>query len=283
MSTPPKPVVEVRARRGTSGRSTLIVEGKDDVDVYSRWLKKLLGPGGVVASWVDIIPANSKPNVLTVLAWYRDHEGDPTDLFGLVDRDEWDAATIAARKNDLRQLRVNPERHGLESYFCDPAEITPALLAEDAATFGPRLPALDAQLNEVLTQRVDHWGLFTLTERVKNRMNEAEYPGFFHNHYVLPGDPDIRAKLRDWAQIVDDFKCMAEFVQLRAEGRASHPTTQFRGYVWAKPFFEQMVCGGASGLLSMKAKAISTWMIDLAEFAPVVPSDIEPILRELIP
>jgi len=283
MSTPPKPIVDVRARRGTSGRPTLVVEGKDDVDVYTRWLKKLLGPGGVVASRVDVIPVNSKFNVLAVLRWFRDRDGDPSDLFGIVDRDEWDAEMIAALKAELRQLRVNPARHSLESYFCDPSEIAPALLAEDSASFGPRLSSLEAQLNAALTDRVDHWSLFTLTERVKNRLNDADYPGFFHEQYRLPPDPDIQLKLRNWSQIVDEASCMAEFVRLRTDGRANPPASQCRAFVWAKPFFEQIVCGGASGLQSIKAKATNTWMTDLAEFAPVVPPDIEPILRELIP
>lgn len=283
MSNPPKPVVDVRTRRSTSGRPSLVLEGKDDFDVYSRWLAKLLGPGAVVSSQVDLISVGGKMNVLTVLEWFRDREGNPSDLLGIVDRDEWDDATIAARMTSLTQLRVNALRHGLESYFCDPSEITPALLAEDAVTLGPRIAALEAQVNAALSDRVDHWSLFTLTERLKNRMIEAEYPGVFHALYVLPDDPTIETRLQVWTGIMNSVEAMKEFLHLRTGGRTSPRTAQLRSAVWPKPFFEQVVYGDASGLQAMRAKAIGTWMIDLAENAPSVPPDIEPILRELLP
>ena len=77
-------------------------------------------------SKVDLISLGGKNEVLNTLAWFRDSEDNPADLFGLVDRDEWDGATIASQIQDLPQLRINPNRHSLESYFCDPREMRPA-------------------------------------------------------------------------------------------------------------------------------------------------------------
>jgi hypothetical protein len=76
---------------------------------------------------------NSKHSVLATLEWFRDHGGNPSNLFGLVDRDEWDTAAIAGWTAALPQLRVVPTRDGLESYFTDPDELEPCLLDEEQA------------------------------------------------------------------------------------------------------------------------------------------------------
>ncbi len=282
MSTPPKPVMDVRTIRSTSNRAVLVLEGKEDSEVYSRWLKKLMGPGSVVSGRLNLVAVGGKINVLTALEWYRDHEGNPDNIFGIVDRDEWDDATIATKKGDLSQLRVNTMRHGIESYFCDPSEIEPALLAEDTSTYGPLIAAFNTQAATALEARVDHWCLFTVTERVKQRMIEVEYPGIFHDLFELPDDTEILSRLRTWSSILDSDRIFDEFTRLRSDARSRTSSDRFRGCVWAKPFFEGVVCSGAAGLQQMKAKNTTTWMIDLAEHSPTVPADIEAILRELI-
>ena len=282
MSTQPKPVSKVLSVRSAKNIRVVMVEGVEDSTVYMTWLKKLLGAGELVTSRVELVDAEGKPNVLRALQWFRDHGGNPSDIFAIVDRDEWDAATVAGKRADLPQLRVNENRHSLESYFCDPTEIAPALVNLDRATFERRLPSLDAQVAAELPARVDHWCLFSVTERVKQRMLDAQFPGVFHNQYVLPSDEEIRSRLRRWSELTDADAVFQEFSDLRDAARARSRAEQLCSCVWSGPFFDQIICGGASGLQSARAQNTRTWMTDLAEYAEEVPRDIATILQEFI-
>ncbi|HEV3255446.1 MAG TPA: hypothetical protein VG013_01075, partial [Gemmataceae bacterium] len=142
-----------------------------------------------------------KRAVLTVLEWFRDHGGNPGHLFGLVDRDEWDVATIAAQAAALPQLRVVASRDCLESFFTDPDELEPSLQAEDPAYVG-QLPAFRAHLEAALPARVAHWALFMTTERLKERMKAALYPSAFHGAIPIPAEADIERQFQQWAALV---------------------------------------------------------------------------------
>jgi hypothetical protein len=281
VSAPNKAAAAAWKVLGAVHQQVLLLEGPDDVAVYSKWLQRLAAPRTPFTAKVTLVDGGGKLSVLAALEWFRDQGGNPNRLYGLVDRDEWDAATITARTQALSQLRVNPHRHALESYFCDPAEIGPALLAQNAG-HGPRLPALEAQILGRLPERADPWALFTVTERVKERMNAAQYPGVFHNQYQLPPDADIRQRLQGWATILDADALFAEFDQLRALARALPESNRCRRAVWAADFYQQVVYDGPAGLRSIHQKSHRGWMVDLAEFAPAVPGDIAGFLQPLL-
>jgi hypothetical protein len=281
MSQPPKSVQAVTSIRIASGKNTLILEGEPDRRVYQIWLGKLAGGDSAALSKVDLVSLGGKNEVLNALAWFRDHGGNPANLFGVVDRDEWDQATISSRANDLPQLRVNPDRHSLESYFCDPTEIRPALKARIPGLVRARLDAFVTQSRSALADRANHWCLFTVTERLKHRLGEAQFPGVFHDQYVLPSDREVKKRLKTWASIVKAEAIFSEFNQLRAESRLRSEAERFRACVWAKPFYEQIVYGGVSGLQSLKGTSLHTWMIDLSTHMKV-PDDLAPILGECL-
>lgn len=268
-------------------RTTLVVEAQPDVAVYRAWTVRLLGGSKEEAeSKMMIVGVGGKSEVLSALAHYRE-DGGGAKVFGLVDRDDWSDETIDRKLTEYPQLRVNRERHSLESYFCDPSEIGPLLIAED-----PRYEQLLARFAsrplEILSARVDHWSLFTMTERVKQRMTDEKYPGGFHDVYDLPSEDVIRNCLRKWDEIIDEQSMFDEFNRLRLQAQGRLPGAQLRECVWAKPFFEDVICGGESGLAQMRkslglgAKSNETWMIDLAEMMPRIPPDIEAIFGEIV-
>jgi hypothetical protein len=281
MSQPPEYVRTIQRIRDASQKNTLVLEGRFDLDVCQIWLARIAGTLVAALGKLDLIGLGGKLEVLNALAWFRDQGGNPGNLFGLVDRDEWDAATISSRTTSLPQLRVNPQRHSLESYFCDPAEIRPVLGAQTPALDRTRLNSLVSQMRKALSDRVDHWCLFTVTERVKNRMSEAQFPGIFHDQYVLPFDREVKKRLKTWASIVKAEAIFAEFVQLRSESRTRPASERFRACVWAKPFYEQVVYGGPSGLQSLRNTSSHTWMLDLATNMKV-PDDLVSILTECL-
>ena len=177
------------------------------------------GPGEIVATKVHLEPLEGKPSVLRVLEWFRDHEGNPTNVFGITDRDEWDEATAASKRAEFPQLRINVERHSLESYFCDPGKLDrhcPILTARRSwSTSAPDSPG-----GRRAARAGDHWSLFTVTERVKHRMIDAQFPGVFHDQYALPDDEQIRDRLRQWSGLMETEKVFQEFSELRDLSRA---------------------------------------------------------------
>ena len=188
---------------------------------------------------------------------------------------------ISSRAKDLPQLRVNEQRHSLESYFPDPAELRPAPKFDTPLLKKTSLDVLVIQTRKVLVDRVNHWCLFTITERVKNCLGEAQFPGVFHDQYVLPSDREVKIRLKTWSSIVKVAAIFSEFDQLRSKASLLSESERFRSCVWAKPFFEQVVYGGVHGLQSLRGTSVNTWMVDLATSMDV-PRDLAPILGEFL-
>lgn len=281
VSTPPKAASRVNGVLGASpGKRVLLVEGPNDKVVYSAWLKKLAYPS-LFSAKVVVEDVGGKQSVLNTLEWFQDHGGNPGRLFGLVDRDEWDVAVLAAMTAALPQLRVAPDRDSLESVFCDPDELQPSLQAENAA-YVPQLPAFRAHLQGALATRVDHWSLFMTTERLKERMSAALYPGAFHSALPIPPDADIESLFQKWAGLVAHPQTFNAFLALRAQAQAAAAGVQFRSHICAKRFFEEIVHPAPNGLQRFRVKSVAAWRLDLAENAPAVPADIAAILQPLL-
>jgi hypothetical protein len=257
VSSPPKPVPEVKKTLATwPGKRILLVEGPNDKAVYEAWLKKLAHPNPFTAK-IMVEAVEGKRAVLAALEWFRDHGGNPGHLFGLVDRDEWDAATIAAQTAALPQLRVLAGRHCLESYFADPDELEPSLQAEDPA-HAAQLPAFRRHLETALPARVAHWALFMTTERLKEQMNAAFYPGAFHATIPIPADADIQNRFQTWAGLVAHPLLFNAFAALRTQALAASATLQLRSHVSAKLFFDDVVYPAPEGLQRFRVKADAT-------------------------
>ncbi len=281
MSTPPKPIPALqRILLGFPGKHLLLVEGPNDKAVYEAWLKKLAHPHQFAAK-VVVEKVDGKRAVLSSLEWFRNHGGNPGNLFGLVDRDEWDAATVAAQTAALPQLRIVAGRDCLESYFADPDELEPSLQAENPA-FAVQFPAFRTHLQSNLLDRVAHWALFTTTEHLKERMAAAVYPGAFHATVPIPSDADIQNRFQVWAALVAHPQLFDEFDRLRSQALGAAATVQYRSHVSGKRFFEEVVHPAPEGLQRFRQKSDVTWRLDLAENAPHVPADIAGILQPLL-
>lgn len=287
MSAGPGPAADALKFLGASpSKKVLIVEGPSDRAVYGKWLKRLAAPG-LYSAHVEVVDGRGKgagggkSAVLAALQWLRDHEGDPQRVFGLVDRDEWDDATIQRKLADLSQLRVNARRHSLESYFCDPGELEPALLAINA-TWGSQTAALQEQIEVQRADYVVHWALLTTTERIKIRMVEEGYPGHFVETVPVPSDGAIQEQFQRWAGVLNHESVFQAFNSLRRTARAVPADQAYRSHIWAKRFFRKVVYAAPHGLQAIHNKSPDDWMVDLAEWAPQVPLDLVSILEPLL-
>jgi hypothetical protein len=264
-------------------RRLLIVEGPTDEAVYVRWFEKL---DPLFQARLEIVNAESsgggggKIQVLNCLQWFADRGGEPR-LFGLVDRDEWHLTTIADQCTRLVQLRINPDRHAVESYFCDPDELEPALLRMDP-TWAALLPALRHRVSSALPLYADHWALLTITDRLKVRMAVGGYPGHFSTTIPVPPDADIQARFALWATTLDPVAAFQDFDNLRTTARAASEGQRCRSHVWAKMFFEDVVYPAPGGLAALRPRNRANWLLDLAEAFPSVPADLAGLLQPLL-
>lgn len=281
MMDPPKWVRDQALKILPQNKRVLAVEGDIDDKVYTAWLRKLAAARGTIFSnRVVLVTTTGKSAILRGLEWFRDHGGNPAEVHGLVDRDEWDAATIAAQAQALPGLLVNPNRHCLESYFTDPVEIASTLSHPDAAKYSSGLSAMTARVQSSLEEWVDHWSLWVTTNRASARLRAADFPGCFHNQRPIPDDGEVLSRFQAWAGIIDPTALLQQFGQERAESRRASETERFRSRVHASDFFSVVVFQGA--LQSLDGFSREDWMIQLADWLPAVPADIEPILAPLL-
>ena len=265
--------------RSTGRGEVLAVEGDDDKDVYTAWLKKLTQPRMIFSDKVVLVDAGNKSEVLQGLTWFRDLATQPPGtIYGLVDRDEWDLAAVANQTAVIPRLLVNAERHCLESYFSDPSEITAALEAKNATGYSSFFQSLHTILHHQVDDWVDHWSLWVTTCRVSRRLTDELFPGFFHHLVPLPDDTAIEARLNTWA--VNPSVVLAAFQRQRSEARLRSPSEKFRGCVHAKMFYRQIVVGKV--LQSIDHADARLWMSKLAKWMTDVPADLAPMLRSLL-
>ena len=219
--------------------------------------------------------------VLDALEWQRSGaQQAPPWIYGLVDRDEWDAATVATQCAADPRLLVNPNRHCLESYFTDPQEIEAALLAKDRQVYGPRIAVLRDRIESHRANWVDHWSLWVTMSRVCRNLGEESFPGFFHDQYVLPRDVEIKTRLEVWGTVVDSRATFVAFDRERTQAREQSHSVQLRSCVYAKKFYPIVVVQG--GLNVLGPSDGRGWMLKMAKWSPTVPKDLATLLEPLL-
>ena len=239
-------------------------------------------PGAAIStplrSW-NVVPTGSKSKVLQHLRALQ-AEAVARKVYGLVDRDEWADTETVRRVADLPGLLVNPDRHCLESYFCVPADLK-AALARSSVVNSDRVFRTIAQAVKIhLADWVAHWALWTTLERLKDSMSNAAYPNAFHQGLTLPATNVIKAKLREWAAMIDVDHILRTFHALRKMAIRETEDKQLCSHIYAKNVFPQIVL---VELNKLNAGIDSNeWMGQMAGWFPAVPDDIRATLQTLV-
>jgi hypothetical protein len=261
-----------------ANRRVLLVEGEEDQKVYEAWLDHLAGGKGS-GRVPNVVPAGNKYKVLQHIKALQ-VEAQAGKIHGLVDRDEWDEEELASRLAETPGLRVNEQRHCLESYFCDPAELK-AVLARSSLPDGARAAkALEKAVKNGLTDWVRHWALWTILERLKNRMSDAAYPNAFHQGLVAPADKTVKTKLQEWAGLIHVDQVLADYRALRKDSLRRTQQEQLCSCIYAKNVFPQVVLVELNKLETDIES--DEWMPQLASWFLDVPDDVREILQPLV-
>jgi hypothetical protein len=280
---PPKWVAEGALESARQGKKVLAVEGDDDFAVFQKWLPKLVS--GIWSDVVELVATDGRGPLLSGLRWFKANEPSlSASVFGLADRDEWTRGEATRLQAELPGLLVNLERHAVESYFCDPAEIALALLAHDSAKYQAAVPLLTQQADHSRLDFIAHWALC----RVVTQANECirkdhRYPNYFQSQIPVPSDSEIQRKLQAWATELDSVVLFARFSRLRhlVDARLDN-SNHFRRCIEPGRFFTDVILGGTAGLNRIRQAKPRDWMIDLADWSPNVPSDLVTVLQPVL-
>ena len=262
------------------GKTVLAVEGDDDKDVYTAWLKKVASRGTIFSDRLVIVAAGDKMRVLQALEWQGAQPQAASKLYGLVDRDEWDPSTIAEYAASYPELLINPARHCLESYFTDPDEIEPALLAKDRQLYGPQIPVLRERIESCRDAWVDHWSLWVTISRVCRKLVRSPFRDSSTISTCFPvtprSRPGSRRGLVPWIRAPSSRHSSG----IEHGCAAESPSLQLRSCVYAKRFYPIVVVQG--GLNHLGPSDARSWMLKLAKWGPTVPPDLAAILKGLL-
>jgi hypothetical protein len=285
MPNTPQPWINAATNAVNPTKNALIVEGPDDHAVMQEWLRK--EPILLWSDKVHLAEVGGRAALLKGLKWLHDENAEDREkIFGLADRDEWDAADVLNVKAERPTLLVNEDRHSIESYFCDPAELLPALRAwHDSGEFdfSKVISALPARCEAQLATRVPHWALCRVIGRRARQISlDARYPHFFRDQCPLPAEATIREKLQEWATLFDPDAVYVEYEALRDASLAKSLSQQYRGCVEPASFFTQVIKAGTDGLNAVKLQDDRQWMIELARWSPEMPADLRALLQPVL-
>jgi hypothetical protein len=212
------------------GRSVLLVEGPDDDVILSYFLGNHR-PGWNLRLFIG--QAGGKPEVIRGLK----HR---PQWIGVVDRDVWSQAEMDEAHRGTPRLRVLP-RFCIESYFCVPEELWPALPPSHRSVVEDDIDRLKQPILDALPDWVAHGAMYrVLRVRAAGVRSRDVFPHALQASPVTDED-EIRKILETWHRYLDPESILVEYRAERQNGLSLPVNEQLTRYVVAKKFFEQVV------------------------------------------
>jgi len=226
---------------GNTGVKVLLVEGADDVDAYRIFLDRKF-PGWEVR-W-HLAEAGKKATVVEMV------RKEPAWL-GLVDRDEWTDAQIAAHSAASPNLLVLP-RFCLESYLIDPAELWAALPAKQQAKVAGGEVRFRGEMLADLQGWIRHAALWHGVRPLWRQLRDQGFPDSVLGNPPMPDDAALRVKFNDWHVTLDADAVLASVHALEERLASEDESKLYAQWLYAKDFYPQVVHQVLNRLLGQK-------------------------------
>ncbi len=220
-------------RVGAQQKRVFLVEGTDDVNAWRILLQRF------VPDWERrwaIAPAGNKRQLLDLLKL------EP-DWLGLVDRDEWDDAAIAAHRQERSNLMVLP-RFCLENYMIDPAELWPAIPPHRQAAVAGGQTAFAAMIEKALPKYIRHATLWAVVTPLWSGLRAVGFKEALASEQSLETAQDdnaVQQILDAWDRLLDPQRIFSEFQAQLAVARMASVGEQYARWVHGKLFWGQAV------------------------------------------
>lgn len=264
MSQTPRWVMEIESL--ARGLPVLLVEGEDDVPLLGHFL------GQHVPDWQQrlyLAPAGGKGHVISGVAVHR------RDWLGIVDRDEWSTADIAAAAARSPRLHMLP-RFCTESYFCDPAELWAALPTQQQARAGDNPLALAGPIHAKLPDWVAHGAMWRV---LRDLYKDARLPAKLENSPVT-NEMTIRGILKDWHTRLAPDPVLAHYRDALGNAHTLAAETQLQEYIHGKKFFNQVVIQVLDGLFA--GKGADDWLQKFRDAPIQPPPDLTDLFNRIL-
>ncbi len=213
-------------------KKVLLVEGEDDVEVYSKLLNRKF------SKWEDkwiVAHANGKQKVIDILS------KEPTWL-GLIDRDEWSEERILQEQNALpnNNLLVLP-RFCMENYLICPNELWEALPENQKAKITGGFPQLQVKILINKDKWVRHAVLWSIINPLWEGIKALGFKSVLLDFNNAQNDTKIQKTLNDWHNFLEPQTIFTQFQDRLSEVMAKDETEQLRQWVHGKKFYNEHI------------------------------------------
>ena len=194
---------------------------------------------------------------------------------GIVDRDEWSIADVAAAVASSPRLHVLP-RFCIESYFCDPAELWAALPAQQQARAGDNLLALAGPIHAKLPDWVAHGALWRV---LRDLYKDARLPDKLEDGPITD-ETTIRGILTDWHTRLAPDPVLAHYRDELGNAQTLAAAAQLHEYIHGKKFFNQVVVRVLDGLFA--GKGADDWLQKFRDAPIQPPPDLTDLFNRIL-
>jgi len=170
---------------------------------------------------------------------------------GLVDRDEWTDAEMAAHSAASPNLLVLP-RFCLESYLIDPAELWEALPAKQRAKIAGGEAQFRSEMRVGLQGWIRHAALWHGVRPLWRQLRDLGFPDSVLGSPPMPDDATLRVKFNDWHATLDADAVLASVHALEERLASEDKHKLYAQWLYAKDFYPQVVHQVLNRLLGQK-------------------------------
>lgn len=268
MSKTDQRIKEIREQQiGNSAKRALIVEGKDDVDVFASFLNK--AHPGWENSWV-ISQADNKTNALNIIK-------EETGWLGVVDPDEWPDTKIIQLETEYNNLWVLP-RYCVESYLIMPEEIWAALPSHQREKINGGLDGLTQQIKVDLNLWRCHSALWSVINPLWKSLRSLGFNDDLLKPEIATNDQLIRQKLSEWYAHLEPEQIWQQYQQTLQHIAQLAEEEQLKRWFHGKQFFKGVICPLLNQQLGQKKS--EDHMRDILRTLPV-PQDLSPLWHKM--
>lgn len=226
---------------GSQPKRVFLVEGADDKAAL-RILFERFAPGWE-QHWA-IAEAGNKRQLLELLAL------EP-EWLGLVDRDEWDQATISNRMAEQQNLMVL-SRFCLENYLINPSELWQAVPPMRQAEVPGGEAALRGEIEGYLTHYRRHGALWKVVTPLWSGLRALGFKEALASEESVSTAQDtaaIKRILSEWDALLDPARIFCDFEEQLRVAEASTIDLQYSCWVHGKIFWQAVVNPAMNRLL----------------------------------
>ena len=248
--------------KNAGNKRVLLVEGAEDQEALTHFLDHY-SPAVGWRNLFLILPAGGKDHVRVAVETHL-------DWCGVVDRDEWSEQDLKQLIESSPRIKALP-RFCMDSFFCDPDEIWPAIPAIQRRNVQDNPSQLIEQVNAALPAWVSHGAIWRV---LRNLYRQTRFPAELDDQPV--DEANMRAILENWHHSLAPQVVLDQYHIELGKGMQLTRDEQIKQYVHGKKFFSKVVVNALNHLMGQHPKKF--WLQHFLDEHIQPPADLHPLL-----